>query len=609
LPDLLISQIAAGEVVERPASVLKELLENSLDAGATSIKVLLQAGGVRLINVADNGYGIERQQLPLALQRHATSKINSLHDLEKVVSLGFRGEALAATAAVAKLSISSRAANSEQAWKLETSGEQKMSSDNLADSILPTALQAGTVIEVRDLYYNTPARRKFLRSESTEFAHCSEALRRAALAYPGVSFSLQHNGRKPQQWPATEALQRVRQILGEEFSQHARPVDAIVEHATHPLKLYGLIIDPVHATSGKAAQYTFVNGRFVRDRIIMHALRQAYRDVLHSDRQPALCLFLEIDPAVVDVNVHPAKMELRFRDSNAIHQFVLHAIERTLAGNRVLHNDNKFQTQVIPTNALTSRKFAGARHGYAVQSHNVQASLSINEPMAYYSFLGAAVGSNKPGNSTDEYRTPGEAGDSALEPGFMGHALAQLHGIYILAQNRRGLVLVDMHAAHERILYENLKTQLDSRNLQRQELLVPVVFNGSELEVATATEAAEALEELGFSIVQLAPAQLAVRSVPDLLQGGDLEKLSRSLLAELHEYGVASLMQAKQDELLATMACYGAVRSHRQLSLPEMNALLRQVEETERSDQCNHGRPTWCELSLVELDGIFLRGR
>jgi len=611
LPDLLISQIAAGEVVERPASVLKELLENSLDAGSKAIQVHLEEGGVKLIRVTDDGCGIAKDELALALTRHATSKIASLDDLERVGTLGFRGEALASVASVARLSLTSRERGAAHAWKLK--GESGAEPE-------PAALMAGTVVEMRDLYFNTPARRKFLKSESTEFAHCADAVRRLALTRPDVAISLTHNGRNLFQLAPADAPRRIADILGDDFLGAARAVEA----GAGPLSIVGFAIDPTRATDAKDGQYVFVNGRFVRDKIISHALREAYRDVLHGSRQPAVCLFVNIDPALVDVNVHPAKTEVRFRDSRALHQFVFHAIQRTLAA--------PVQAEAAP--GLVERETATVNREnrpnfeYAPPLRH-QGSLGVAEPAAaaYLAFARAA-----------QQVTPSSAGPAAtfqFQPNFpvdrapqeiplgdgndspppdsagppLGYALAQLHGIYILAQNARGLILIDMHAAHERILYEKLKTAFDHRQIATQALLIPAVFSADPLDIAAVEEHAEALADLGFQIAPLGPNQLGVRAVPALLQSGDPAALAKSLIGELREHGITQLATARRNELLATMACHGAVRARRLLTVPEMNALLRQMEETERAGQCNHGRPTWTELSLNELDKLFLRGQ
>ncbi|PKO34574.1 MAG: DNA mismatch repair protein MutL [Betaproteobacteria bacterium HGW-Betaproteobacteria-7] len=594
LPDLLISQIAAGEVVERPASVLKELLENSLDAGSKAIQVHLEEGGVKLIRVTDDGCGIAKEQLALALTRHATSKIVSLDDLERVGTLGFRGEALASVASVARLTISSRERGAGHAWKLrgETGAEPE-----------PAALMAGTVVEMRDLYFNTPARRKFLKAEGTEFAHCADAVKRLALTRPDVAFSLTHNGRNLFQLAPADSARRIADILGDDFLAAARRLEA----AAGPLTIAGFAIDPTRATDARDGQYVFVNGRYVRDKVIAHALREAYRDVLHGSRQPAVCLFVNIDPALVDVNVHPAKTEVRFRDSRGMHQFVFHALQRTLAApvqaTAAPSLENRGQTTVSPAKPWSVPGFTGF-----TPPLRQQGSLGVGEPAAaaYLAFARAAQGDDPAspggGQALAEMPTTGEAPP-------LGYALAQLHGIYILAQNARGLVLIDMHAAHERILYEKLKAALDNRQIATQALLIPAVFSAEPVDIAAVEEHAAALAELGFQIAALGPNQLGVRSVPALLQAGDPAALARSLIAELREHGISQLVTARRNELLATMACHGAVRARRLLSLPEMNALLRQMEETERAGQCNHGRPTWTELSLEQLDKLFLRGQ
>ncbi len=598
LPDLLISQIAAGEVVERPASVLKELIENSLDAGSKAIQVHLEEGGVKLIRITDDGCGIAKDELALALTRHATSKITSLDDLERVGSLGFRGEALASVASVARLMLTSRERGASHAWKLR--GEADATPE-------PAALMAGTVVEMRDLYFNTPARRKFLKSESTEFAHCADAVRRLALTRPDVAISLTHNGRSLFQLAPADAGRRIADILGEEFIGAARRIEA----AAGPLTLTGFAIDPTRATDAKDGQYVFVNGRFVRDKIIGHALREAYRDVLHGSRQPAVCLFLNIDPALVDVNVHPAKTEVRFRDSRAVHQFVFHAVQRTLAA--------PVQAAAAPSLLPAERQEAvpawtppAQATAYRPPEAPRQANLGVAEPAAaaYLAFARAAQSVGQPPAPRPEAMPqfqPAETVPQDSPP--LGYALAQLHGIYILAQNARGLILIDMHAAHERILYEKLKTAFDNRQIATQNLLIPAVFSAEPLDIAAVEEHAEALRDLGFDIAPLGPNQLGVRSVPALLQSGDPAALARSLIGELREHGITQLATARRNELLATMACHGAVRARRQLTVPEMNALLRQMEETERAGQCNHGRPTWTELTLDQLDKLFLRGQ
>ena len=595
LPDLLISQIAAGEVVERPSSVLKELLENALDAGSTAIQIQLEEGGVKLIRVTDDGGGIARDELALALTRHATSKIASLDDLERVVTLGFRGEALASVASVARLTLISRQADAAHAWRLNA--EPGASPE-------PAALLAGTVVEMRDLYYNTPARRKFLKSEATEFAHCADAVKRIALANPAVAFTLSHNGRVSLHLARSDAARRAGAILGEDFLEESRAVD------TGPglLRVFGHCATPAHSRPRSDAQYCYVNGRFVRDKLLAHALREAYQDMLHGSRYPAYCLFLEIDPATVDVNVHPAKTEVRFRDSRAVHQFVFHAVQKALSS--PLSGLSPAGSTFPRPDLAPAPRVTIPEPSHFNQPPPRQQSLRVGEPAvaAYYAFSQSAIEAPAQERSSTSPALATAAPATADAPP-LGYALAQLHGIYILAQNERGLVLVDMHAAHERILYEKLKTAVDLQKLATQALLIPAVFSADALDVAASEEFKEALRELGFDVAPMGPKQLVVRSVPALLQSVDPAALVRSLLGELREHGVSQLMAAHRNEFLATMACHGAVRAHRLLSVPEMNALLRQMEETERADQCNHGRPTWTQLTMQELDSLFLRGR
>ncbi len=588
LPDQLINQIAAGEVVERPAAALKELLENALDAGATQIDVDLAGGGIQRIRVADNGSGIERDDLPLAVARHATSKLATADDLEAIATLGFRGEALASIAAVSRLALASRAAQHPHAWRIEVEG-------GAVGATAPAALAAGTTVTVQELYFNTPARRKFLRAEATEWGHCDEAFRRIALAHPDVGFTLQHNGRAvhrllPQGLPA-----RAEALLGEAFVDGAAVVDA----RAGPLALTGFALRPTAQASG-GAQYTFVNGRFVRDRVLAHAVREAYRDVLHHDRQPAYALWLHVDPRQVDVNVHPQKTEVRFRESGAVHQFVKGAVLRALAGTGAeqpaLSAAGRLGLGAAPQGQPGVAPPAAAPRFRAPQQQGM--ALRSAEPAAFYERLFGP--------------RPAPTGGATLPaPGDehpLGFALAQLHGVYVLAQNRDGLVLVDTHAAHERIVYERMKAALADR-MPVQPLLLPAAFAATPLEVAAVGEHAAALERLGFAIAPLAPGTLAVRGVPAPLADVDAVTLARSVLHELREFGGSDIVDAHRDELLATMACHASVRAHRALSLAEMNALLREMEATERAGQCNHGRPTWYQLSLADLDRLFMRGR
>ena len=576
LPELLVSQIAAGEVVERPASVLKELLENSVDAGAQAITVTLDEGGIRRVQVEDDGEGIARDDLPLALARHATSKIRSLEDLEGVATMGFRGEALASIASVARLAIATRSAGSPHGYALRAEG-------SWVGEVEPAARAPGTTVSVENLYFNTPARRKFLRTEATEFGHCDEVFRRAALARPDVAWMLKHNGRASTHLKSQAPGERAAALLGRGFLDSSLPVEA----SAGALRLHGLGGNPQAARSRADAQYFFINGRFVRDRVLAHAVREAYADLLHGERYPAYVLFLELEPRGVDVNVHPAKTEVRFRDARAVHQFVLHALKRALAP------------------GAAAAPVAYATIGPPSSGGQTQPGLAIAQPIAaYQSFVAAAQPEPVPAAG---HAPPLAEGVPAIPP--LGMALAQLHGVYILAQNEAGLVLVDMHAAHERIVYEKLKANLDSGDLATQRLLVPAVFRADALEVAAAEENREALERLGFELSVSGPNELAVRAVPAVLAGGDIPALARSVLAELREFGAVLALQARRDELLAGMACHAAVRAHRALTLSEMNALLREMERTERSGSCNHGRPTWYQLSLADLDKLFLRGR
>ena len=562
LPELLVSQIAAGEVVERPASVLKELLENSIDAGARTINVTLDEGGVRRVQVEDDGDGIARDELRLALARHATSKIANLSDLEAVSTMGFRGEALASIAAVSRLAIITRRNDAPHGAALHAEG-------GTVGEVEPAARAPGTTVSVADLYFNTPARRKFLKSEPTEYGHCEEVLRRIALSRPQVGFSLRHNGRVSRHLRTESLRERAAALLGRELAGASVPVEA----AAGGMRLRGLAGTPQAAQARADCQYFFVNGRYVRDRVVAHAVREAYAELLHGERQAAYVLFLDLDPRTVDVNVHPAKIEVRFRDSRAVHQFVRHALERALA----------------PSAAQAPVAYASVS-----QQAGIQAALALAQPSATYQAFMASAAAPLP---------------AAEQSPPLGFALGQLHGIYILAQNEGGLVLVDMHAAHERIVMERLKRALDAGEVARQRLLVPAVFSAQALDVATAEEHRAALERVGLEIVVSGPNELTVRSAPVLLASGDVVGLARSLLHEIREYGASQMLAGRQNELLATMACHAAVRAHRSLTITEMNALLREMEDTERSGSCNHGRPTWYQLTMADLDKLFLRGR
>jgi len=583
LPDTLISQIAAGEVVERPASVRKELLENSLDAGASEIAVSLMQGGIKQLKVTDNGGGMDAADLPLAFARHATSKIATLDDLEQVRSLGFRGEALASIASVARVSLTTRTESAAHAWSLSAEGGEQGAAQ-------PAAHAGGTSVEVSDLYFNTPARRKFLRTEATEFGHCEDVYKRIALSRPDVAFSLRHNGRVISHLPAGDAARRIAAIAGAEFAGSARSL----EENSVGLRLSGFAGSPSFSRSSRDAQFAFVNGRFVRDKLLAHALRQAYQDMLHGDRHPAYVLFLDLDPLGVDVNVHPAKTEVRFRDARAIHQFVFHAVSKALSGSAAQAGATLVQPLPVPD-------------GMNFRRTPFQSSLGVEQPAAAYQAMFAAPPGPAARDAYESIRAAAPASAETDAP--LGYAVAQLHGIYILAQNRQGLVLVDMHAAHERILYERLKGALDVQGMSTQKLLIPVTFNADRLEVATAEEHAGVLRQLGFDIAPLSPTALAVRAVPSMLAAADVAELAHALLRDVREFGGSRVLTEHQHELLSTMACHGAVRAHRPLTVTEMNALLREMEVTERSGQCNHGRPTWYQMSLADLDKLFLRGR
>ncbi|MFL6581256.1 MAG: DNA mismatch repair endonuclease MutL [Burkholderiales bacterium] len=582
LPDLLITQIAAGEVVDRPASALKELLENSLDAGASEISIQLTDGGIRQIRVSDNGVGIAEEDLGLALARHATSKIASLEDLERVASLGFRGEALASIAAVSHFSLASRAAGSTRAWKVEARGGTRLPPE-------PASIAAGSTVEASELYFNTPARRKFLRTPQTEYAHSDEAFKRIALSRPNVRFMLTHNGRAQWHLQATSEHERIRAVLGDEFASASLRVDV----NSAGFHLHGLVAQPAYSRSSRDAQYFFVNGRFVRDKVLSHAVREAFHDVLHHDRHSAYVLFLDLDPALVDANVHPSKTEVRFRDSRGIHQFVFHALEKTLSTAHA---------------GMSARPQPASSPAYRFDSGFVRQSdmnLLTNEPAAFYATLFGSSGTATPFASAEQ-------AFATLPPDVdhpLGFALGQLSGVYILAQNQHGLVVVDMHAAHERIVYEQLKFAVEGDGIPTQHLLIPATMNASALEVATAGENPDTLARLGFELAEIAPAVLAVRSIPMSLVQADAAQLARDVLAGIAEFGGTRVLAERQNEMLSTMACHAAVRANRALTLTEMNALLRDMETTERSGQCNHGRPTWFQITTGELDKMFMRGK
>ena len=608
LPDELISQSAAGEVVERPASVVRELVDNALDAGATHVVVRLVEGGVRLISVEDDGTGLLPSDMPLALKRHATSKIASLHDLESVATMGFRGEALAAIAAVSELSLLSRTADQEHAMQLDArSGELR-----------PVARSQGTTVEVKELFFSTPARRKFLKSTATELAHCLESLKRHALARPDVGFALWHDGKVIAQWRAQSHAQgldlRLADVLGQDFLDSSLWID----HQHGALRVRGRAGVPDAARARADHQYAYVNGRYVRDKVLSHAARSAYEDVLHGQRQPVYALYLEIDPQRVDVNVHPTKIEVRFRDSREVHQAVQHALSGALSVSRA----GQPLSGMTDSDPLSRTAFVQDRQqaisslqnfGQAVPRLEQQSSLpwqnQAGQPLKDLGQLWQPTVVNAFEQPQSAPFSPVISAPLPSGEWPLGKALAQLQGVYILAENKQGLVLVDMHAAHERIVYERLKVQLAEHAMQSQNLLIPASFSATAEEIATCESHAEVLSSLGLDISVLSASSLAVRRVPASLAQGDAVALARSVLGELAQHDAHHVLQRARDDVLAAMACHAAVRANRQLTLEEMNALLRQMETTERADQCNHGRPTWRQLSMRELDALFLRGR
>ena len=633
----LANQIAAGEVVERPASVIKELLENSLDSGARRIDVDVEQAGIKLLRVRDDGGGISSDDLPLALARHATSKIRELEDLERVMSLGFRGEALASISSVARLTLTSRTRDADQAWQVETEGR------DMASRVQPAAHPVGTSVEVRDLFFNTPARRKFLKAEKTEFDHLQEVIKRMALARFDVAFHLRHNGKTilslHEARDDVARARRVSAVCGPGFLEQALPIE--VER--NGLKLWGWVGLPTFSRSQADLQYFFVNGRAVRDKLVAHAVRQAYRDVLFNGRHPTFVLFFEVDPAVVDVNVHPTKHEVRFRDGRMVHDFLYGTLHRALgdvrpedqvagatsvtalvrpsgpeAGEFGPQGEMRLANNVLETPqgpawnapshtgaspAAGSGSGAGYQYQYTPRPSSV---LPAEEARAAYStFFAPLPGAQDTPAMSAGVALPESQGD--IPP--LGYALAQLKGIYILAENAHGMVLVDMHAAHERIMYERLKIAMASEGLSGQPLLVPESIAVSQREADCAEEHMATFQQLGFELQRLGPESLAIRQIPALLKQAEANRLVHDVLADLMEYGTSDRVQAHMNELLGTMACHGAVRANRRLAITEMNGLLRDMENTERSGQCNHGRPTWTQLGMDDLDKLFLRGR
>ena len=608
LSDQLVSQIAAGEVIERPASVLKELVENAIDADATRIEVRLESGGIKKLTVTDNGRGIAKEELPLALKRHATSKIRDLNELEHVLSLGFRGEALASIASVSAMTLTSRTAEQSCAYSIHE-GEVEVAAGG-----------QGTKVDVEDLFFKTPARRKFLKSEATEAAHCKVALERIAIAHPTIEFRLVNNGKPVLVLPIEESRSRVNRVMPDEFAHAQREVYA----ETASARVYGWVGLPTAGRARTDAQYCYVNGRFVRDKLLAHAVKNAYADVLHNQLQPMYCLFVDIDPVKVDVNVHPTKSELRFRDSQWVHQFVMHAVQNALAP--ALAGIGEESHQVQSEHSAVTHNEDTRSHGAATQGASRTFELKsqaapayepsqLNRYLDFYQTKSQSSHGKTVPDAVEAIRS-GASFETAVEHEKLsyplGRALGQVGGVFIVAENDHGMVLVDMHAAHERIVYEKLKKQMDAQKVALQQLLIPLVFRADAEEMATFEDNQSLLLSLGIELEAASPTHLRLRAVPAVL-AGDIEKTGEALIAELladiKKFGGSTLLEEKRNEILATMACHGAVRAHRYLSLEEMNALLRQMEQTERIDQCNHGRPTWIQLTMTDLDKFFMRGK
>lgn len=613
LPDHLINQIAAGEVVERPASVVKELLENAVDAGASRIEIDLELGGIKRIRIRDNGCGIPKDELALALSRHATSKISSLEDLEQVRSLGFRGEALPSIASVARLTLSSCHQEAEQAWSLQA--------DQFQHTPEPIAHSTGTTVDVRDLFFNVPARRKFLKTEKTELSHIEETVRKIALSRFDISFHLRHNQKPLLQLNSAQnriaSERRLAEICGEPFIQQSH----YLKYEASGLRLWGWVALPTFSRSQADLQYFYVNNRAVRDRLIAHAVRQAYQDVLYHGRHPAFVLYLEMDPQLVDVNAHPAKHEVRFREGRLIHDFIFHTLHQALAEVRPsaeTASPAHFPTYVQPlarpdmfetSPANSSEGTFNSSFNKAVFPSNYsyqqpRLGLPVRESLPIYAKL---YGQTEDTVTPPTHTQPNEANHEDMPP--LGYALAQLHGVYVLAQNAQGLVLVDMHAAHERITYEQLKISMQSDSIRSQPLLVPQAMHVSRREADQAEAQASIFQALGFELSRIGLEQLAIRAVPSLLKDSNTENLVRDVLADLITHGSSQRIQNAMNEILGTMACHGSVRANRRLTIPEMNALLRDMERTERSGQCNHGRPTWLQMSMEQIDKLFMRGQ
>lgn len=614
----LANQIAAGEVVERPASVIKEILENSLDAGADKIDVDVEQGGVKLMRIRDNGFGIEKDDLSLALSRHATSKIKVLEDLEAVGSLGFRGEALASISSVSRLTLTSRQAEQNNAWQVQTEGR------DMEAQLEPAAHPQGTTVEVKDLFFNTPARRKFLKTEKTEFRHLDEVVKRLALSRFDVAFQLRHNGKVIHQLRQAdselEQERRVASICGSAFIDNALKADVVAEASG--LRLWGWVGLPTFSRSQADLQYFFVNGRMIRDKVVTHAVRQAYADVLYHGRHPAYVLYLELDPALVDVNVHPTKHEVRFRESRLVHDFLFRTLHRLIADMRPQDQIPEgsapavaeLQTQQQPVqqnfeqNRMAFRSGVNSSGGNGYSAPGYQPTSTPSGPQIQEQISGYAALHPQPATTVDS----GVSAESEVEHEQcppMGYAIAQLHGVYILAQNDQGLIVVDMHAAHERIVYERMKQSFEQDVVRSQPLLVPMSLAVSQREADCADEQANTFKRLGFELARMGEETIVVRQVPVSLAKGNIEQLIRDVLSDMLVYGESKRIEQHINELLGTMACHGAVRANRQLTLPEMNALLRDMEQTERSGQCNHGRPTWSQMTMADLDKLFMRGQ
>jgi len=610
----LANQIAAGEVVERPASVIKEVLENSLDAGATRLDVDIENGGIKLMRVRDNGGGIEKDDLPLALSRHATSKIYQLDDLEAVATLGFRGEALASISSVSRLTVTSNNGEENSGWCAKTEGR------DMQTDLSPAAHPQGTTVEVRDLFFNTPARRKFLRTEKTEYNRIEDVIKRLALSRFDVSFNLRHNGRVIHSWRAAssqaEMERRVAQVCGPAFMENSVHID--IERAG--LKLWGWVALPTFSRSQADLQHFYVNGRAIKDKLVTHAVRQAYQDVLFHGRHPAFVLYLELDPATVDVNVHPTKHEVRFRDSRMVHDFLFRSLHHALAEVRPqdqlpggeaapMQLQGGAQTSGLEAGEFKQQEamsFRPQASGFSAPSYSGEANKNLGEAMPAYQQLYSAQSSTAPSEAP---ASMAQLEESNEEVPPLGYAIAQLKGIYILAENAQGLIVVDMHAAHERITYERMKLAVAEQGLQTQPMLVPETIAVSQKEADYADQNLEVFKSLGFELQRVGPESLLIRQIPVILNRANVEQLVRDVLADLVEYGSSKRIDNHINEILGTMACHGSVRANRRLSIPEMNALLRDMEATERSGQCNHGRPTWALQTLDELDKLFLRGQ